>query len=423
MIRSTRMATPQYEPYTALPTPTDTQTAYRTPATFAQSLRTSEDDNIMNVTLVSRFPRQLPQDILVSICAALRDMMWKQHTARQVILQTFLGIQVVSKACWRAVTPFIWEWVKLTSNNSYTSFFSPITRLLELSRERGLFKRSQILDMVKDDARCPDEVHRFFMATPWIGTIDFHLAPPESIRTELWLMGDLAMARLGTLLYLRVGIQLQFFDSACSLLLDDKRTNEFARLRSLVQSTLPADISVWGPPEWNCSMSWKNFEEISDNWEDAPLFIYDLVKGQLRCCSHRSVTVVEHSRGPPDSGKCEIDYESLSMEVGPFIANRMLNHDPDCTETRLDIQLPMDFFLRTRSSRMDEDEGAVLGIGEAVIEDHEAAIERTTEETISVASRQLRQKGHLGCDEHVHAERIRDAFESGRLAISLDSGL
>jgi hypothetical protein len=277
--------------------------------------------------------------------------------------------------------------------------------------------------MVKDDARCPDEVHRFFMATPWIGIIDFHLAPPESIRTELWLMGDLAMARLGTSLYLRVGIELQFFDSACSFLLYDKRTNEFARLRSLVQGTLPSAICIWGPPEWGCNKSWKNFVEISDNWEDVPLFMYNTAKGQLRCCSHRSVNVVVHSIGPLEGGEYDIDDESFPMEVGPFIANRMMNHDPYCTETRLDILLPTEFFLRTRWSRMVEDEASVSEMQEAVIENEEAAMERMIEEIISVASRQLGQKGHLGCDEQVHAERIRGAFESGRLAIRFDSDL
>lgn len=153
------------------------QPAHHTPTTFAQPSGTSAYDTMIDDTPVFPFPRQLPVDILVLICATLHAMMSspsKPTKADRLIIKTLLRIQLVSKAAWRAATPFIWEHLRLGCQPYFRSFFSPITRLLEQGQRRGLFKRSQIVEMVEHDASCPDEIHRFFKSCHWIRTIQIN---------------------------------------------------------------------------------------------------------------------------------------------------------------------------------------------------------------------------------------------------------
>lgn len=120
-----------------------------------------------------------------------------------IILRTLLDIQVVSKAGWRAATPFIWEALRFEIEDDYVSFFSPITRLLRearcVTKERTA---SRVIKMIKDDARRPAEVDRFFRYTRWIRTIHIHCAPPLAIQEELSLIGDIAKELVGTSMYL-----------------------------------------------------------------------------------------------------------------------------------------------------------------------------------------------------------------------------
>jgi hypothetical protein len=50
-------------------------------------------------------------------------------------------------------------------------------------------------------------------------------------------------------------------------------------------------------------------------------------------------------------------------------------------------------------------------------DDTDEAIALFTNEIIVAASLILEEKGHLGCTKEVHAQRIRNAFESGQLLI------
>lgn len=363
----------------------------------------------MDDTPVSIPAREVPDDIFISICAVLRAKMGnpiEPTDSDRLILRTLLNIQVVSKAGWRAATPIIWKNVILTSDKRYTSFFSPITRLLELSRERCFFRRSQILGMIKDDAACPAELDRFFTATRWISTIQIHSTPPESIRTELSLMSDLARKRLGTSFYLGEGIKLYFRGCLCSLLVHDEPTDGLAQLYSLVQGAWPAEITFWEPYyRSDCEMTWRNFEDIGRHCKDAVLVIPNLAPGQLENCSHPFTTVIVDPRNMPNPetfNNFDKDGSFFPEEIGSFLANCMSDHDPHCTETRLHVQLSLDFFREGWTKE---------------IEDIDVVINRLAEGAIDEALRKLGEEGYLGCDEQDLTERIRNAFTSGRVTI------
>lgn len=105
----------------------------------------------------------------------------------------------------------------------------------------------------------------------------------------------------------------------------------------------------------------------------------------------------------------------LVIGIGEFIANRMIQDDPYCNATRLEVYAPMRF-LRSdpgRSVTLAENEGEDGEEEEGEAEDD--VTKRMKEIIIGIASQGLAQKNFLGCDKKIHAERIRNAFNSGRL--------
>lgn len=333
-----------------------------------------------------------------------------------IILRTLLDIQVVSKAGWRAATPFIWGTLRFEIDYDYVSFFSPITRLLRearcVTKERTACR---VIKMIKDDARRPADVDRFFGYTRWVRTIHIHRAPPLAIQEELSLIGDIAKELVGTSMYLGEDIDLNLSNDICSLLMHDCLAPKATfRFRQLVKGFLPAEITIVSPPEervWPSDMSWKNFEETGKDWKDVPMFIYNSLPGQLRQWCHRHTTVfVAH----PSLLSVTRDYDAaaLSDDIGWFIANCNMDDDPDCTATRLEVYAPMEYigehsYTWMKRQEADEDEE----------DDTDEAIALFTNGIIAAASLILEKKGHLGCTKEVHAERIRNAFESGRLVI------
>jgi hypothetical protein len=215
-----------------------------------------------------------------------------------IILGTLLDIQVVSKAGWRAATPFIWATLRFGIHDDYVSFFSPITRLLCTAR-RGTKKRtaSRVIKMIKDDARRPGEVDRFFRCARWVRTIHIHRAPPLEVQQVLSLIGDIAKELVGTTHYLGEDIDLNFSKHICPWLMDGFPTDELSRFRLLVNGLLPAEITVFSPSDgylqlWHCDMSWENFDKVTGaDWKDVPMFIYHSLPGQLSNWCHRHTTV------------------------------------------------------------------------------------------------------------------------------------
>lgn len=186
------------------------------------------------------------------------------------------------------------------------------------------------------------------------------------------------------------------------------------RFRQLAKGFLPAEITIFSPPEervWRSDMSWKNFEKTGKEWKDVPMFIYDSLPGQLSnwCHRHTTVFVAHPSRL---IGTRPYDAAALSYEIGWLIANCTTHDDPDCTATELELYAPMEYIGEHSYAWMKREEA-----DEDDEDDTDEAIALFTNEIIVAASLILEEKGHLGCTKEVHAERIRNAFESGRLVI------
>jgi hypothetical protein len=82
--------------------------------------------------VLAPFSRPVPDDILLSICAALDGMkesvVYRETSdGDRIVQRTLLSLQLVSKAGWRAATPFIWRTLKFKRDEDYISFYDPIT--------------------------------------------------------------------------------------------------------------------------------------------------------------------------------------------------------------------------------------------------------------------------------------------------------
>jgi hypothetical protein len=365
----------------------------------------------------------------------------------QLIRKTLLSIQLVSRAGWKAATPFLWDNLKLTCDADYISVFAPITRLLHnlpLTTKGG--SRSLAVAMVKEDVECPADVERFFKSTRWIRTIHIRSPPPLKVGEELRLAGHLAKAREGTVLYLGNDIDLYLGGDVLSLLINDSyhscdsddEQDTLALLHVVVKDFLPRTITLNDlPVEQDRSRDfwWEGFGGTGRAWTDIPMTIYYPGPGQLRYWAHKSTTIFVGSTGSTrwhgdfnDGG-----YSSLSVELGIYIANCMLYlDDPHCTTTELNVFVDMADSSGKRGilplrpgDRDSEIEVAGEDTGGSEDEDEDEATMRLVGAITNLAAQVLEEEGLLEKDDFDrwdYADEIRAAFAAGRLRISSWSG-
>lgn len=301
---------------------------------------------------ISLTPLQIPDDILGYICEALVGTSWdtaysQTSVDKQLMKRTLLDLQTVSKAGWKAATPFIWKTLTFVKEDDYLSFFSPITALVATvppSPATGRFKH--MVDLLKSRANRPAPMDRFLSSLHWIRSVAITSAPPVEIGDELDFTSQVLLEVQG--------IELRAFGSGMRLVLGgglcppDGSAHASERLQLLQRFTnnlLPSVIGVFDIPSEtpeDTDRFWDIIRELQEQYEypPPPLAISDLRRGQLRYTANAHVFIDLSDRSFWSNPKSIIDDPDnhIANEIADFVAERMMNDDALFYESTLTIK-------------------------------------------------------------------------------------
>lgn len=368
------------------------------------------------------FPRQLPDDILGYICAALhgkKQDVLRMSTEYKALQRTLLSIQLVSQAGWRAATPLLWENVKPAKDADYISFFAPITRnMARLSDDKAWETIASAL--IRHDPNLPSDIQRFFKATHWTRTFHIRSSPPSEIHEEILSIENLHEQALfswpsGTSLHRGKCIDRYLGDHLCSLLSSDLWNNEVDSLSALLGQLITARITLWDMPidvGSSYGTTWDNFDTIGlqNCWGHDHLTVYDPGVGQLPLSwgidSSSIVVVLTAQRGHDNFHESR---EASLRAVGRFIVDRLLEYGHNRAEVILDVQT----YIGCRCGCDDimagskEEEQEIRRLVDAVIGySYDELVEYMAED----------EDDTDGYVQH-YMEEIRSAFQAKRLTI------
>lgn len=251
---------------------------------------------------------RIPDDILPLICAELDNMKSRSPTeiratpADKVIQRTLLSIQTVSKAGWRAATPYIWHTLRFKNDDDYLSFFAPIRRLLKQTTATDRHSRlHEATSFLKDDSSRQD-LHRFFQSVEWIRSIVLDEAPSLELYDDIDLAGRVAVPIFRkTPHFLGEGVTLHL-DGVCATMGEaDWPAVKIQVLRLFLASSLHGNIEIWnlpGPDDWTLSKFWNNYYLFRGRLdENSPLVIHNIRPDRLAdipYSRHRYLTIWLH---------------------------------------------------------------------------------------------------------------------------------
>lgn len=209
-----------------------------------------------------------------------------------------------------------------------------------------------IFDLIQPTIRPPDDLHRYYKAASWIQSIVIGTAPPSTVKNEVYLAYDLAY-RLSHHFDCPRGEPILFYSGqVCARLEEDPAEPERLTLLHAFSADHPVtSITIFDIPLDAGDVSgrrfWAHFAHMADrcSWTELPLTILDLLPGQLPpldlgSYGFSSFTICVGQKDPWDSRSDGLDEagSSIAMELGAFIARRLVESDPFLAQSTVHIE-------------------------------------------------------------------------------------
>jgi hypothetical protein len=287
---------------------------------------------------------QLPEEILKLICSALNDMHPKvvpPSTGDRLIRNTLLSIQLVSKAGWKAATPYIWQTLRFAKDEDYVSFFASVSLFHKFAQascpgyDRWLYEclLESLCDEEGDHSLPPhleSGLHRFFCALDWIDSIIIESAPPVSVQYEMENILETKQRMWGGEDSLAYGVDFFFGGKFCPP--QDAGEDNVELLHTFVTAFEPRNIAVFDIPTEDSDGTkwfWTACERLmsESEWLSEPLTVLDLQPGCPLTIAHDLTTIclspmaswIDH--GP----RHDFDQE-IAKGIAWFIFKRMTDY-------------------------------------------------------------------------------------------------
>lgn len=257
--------------------------------------------------------------------------------ADKVIQRTLLSVQTVSKAGWRAATPYIWRTLRFKSEDDYHSFFAPISRLLKQTTAReGFTRRNQATSLIRDGDYLPEDLCRFFQSAEWTRSIVFDASPSREHFDHIGLAGDIAMQKFRKRrAYIGKEITVHL-DGVCAAMGNtDWPGFDIEPLHCFLRQCKLNTFEIWNPPGfdvWTFSKFWTNYNMLRRKRDELPpLVVHDILTGRLGNIpyhAHGDLTIWLHPDWKQLDAETPAGDLDLAGDVG-FYMYHVLSHKYD----------------------------------------------------------------------------------------------